>query len=49
MTGDRRPKGQPDQASGEDGSDVPEGLELATRGVYVLGRGVFVHVDGNQT
>ena len=42
MAGDRRTEGQPEQAGGEDGSDIAEGLELATRGTHVLGRGVLV-------
>src|SRR5262249_30149275 len=37
VTGDRRPKGQPEEAGGEDGTHVAEGLELAARGAHVLG------------
>ena len=42
MAGDRRAEGQPEQAGGEDSAHVAKGLELATRGAHVLGRGMLV-------
>src|SRR5713101_3922485 len=39
---DRRTEGQSEQAGGEDGSHVAEGLELATRRAHVCGRGMHV-------
>src|SRR5215467_13313708 len=42
VVGDRRAEGQPEQTSGEDGSHVAEGLELATRGAHVMGWNLLV-------